>query len=356
MNLQNGITSFKSKFGLERFLKKQNVKYQMVRLLTLFLLILSMNASAQLVKGQILIFGTEDPLPNANIYYDGGYKGVISDSTGNFQLQPMASGKKPIIISAVGYHSTSIADYTSEEFLKIYLEPKTYSLDAVVITYDGMSREEKEAIFKTEFIGISENSRQCEILNIDDVTLVYNRKRKTIEATAERPILMHNRALGFRITYYLENFRFSPGNIYFSGNYFFEPDTALSPREMNKVEKKRRAAYLGSRMHFIRSLYNDRLNKEGFTLLNMFQKEQDFSGLVVDGENGRSLFMKTRLAVVYKGNQGALSFIDKNKDFTVIDKSGFYDPSGITWSGIMANQRIGDLLPFEYIDPRNGKP
>ncbi len=328
----------------------------MVRLFTLFLLILSMDVSAQLIKGQILVHGSEDPLPNANIYYDGGYRGVISDSTGNFQLQPMASGMKPIIISAVGYHSTSIADYKSEEFLKIYLEPKTYSLDAVVITYDGMSREEKEAVFKTEFIGISENSRLCEILNIDDVNLVYNRRQKTIEATAEKPILLHNKALGFKITYYLENFRYSPGNIYFSGNYFFEPDTALSPREMQKVEKKRRAAYLGSRMHFIRSLYDDRLNKEGFSLLNMFQKEQDFSGLVVDSENGRSIFMKSRIAVVYKRNQGALSFIDKNKDFTLIDKSGFYDPSGITWSGTIANQRIGDLLPFEYIDPRNRKP
>lgn len=320
----------------------------MRRLLTLFLIIFSLDVSGQTIKGQILVYGSEEALSNANVYYDGGYRGVISDSTGHFQLEPMSTGKKPIIISAVGYHSTSIADYTSEEFLKVYLEPKTYSLDGVVVTYDGMSREEKEAIFKAEFLGISENARECEILNIDDVTLVYNSRRKTIEATAEEPIILLNKALGFKITYYLEAFKYSPGNIYFSGNYFFEPDSTLQKKELNRVEKKRKQAYFGSRMHFIRALYEDRLTKEGFRLLNMFDRDQDFSGLVVDGEKGRSIFMKSRLVVIYKANQGALTFLDKNKDFTRIDKSGYHDPMGITWSGSMANQRMADLLPFEY--------
>ncbi|MES3018265.1 MAG: carboxypeptidase-like regulatory domain-containing protein [Bacteroidota bacterium] len=327
----------------------------MVRLLTLFILLHSFDVSGQLIKGQILIYGTEDHLPYANVYYDGSYKGAISDSLGNFQLDPPASGKSPIIVSAVGYHSTSIPDYTSEEFIKIYLQPKVYSLDAVVVTYDGMSREEKEAIFKAEFIGVSSNSLQCEIVNIDDIELVYNRRRKTIEAFAKQPIILQNKALGFKITYYLEQFKYSPGNIYFSGNYFFEPDTTLSGRNLNRVEKRRRDAYLGSRMHFIRSLYNDRMKQEGYTLVNFSRQTQDYSGLVVDTEQGRSIFMKSRLAVFYKGDYGDLTFLDKNKDFTVITKSGFYDPTGITWSGHMANQRMGDLLPFEYDYSRSGK-
>jgi hypothetical protein len=328
----------------------------MTRLFTVFLVIVSCNVSAQLIKGQILIYGTEDPLPGANVYYDGMYKGGISDDNGNFQLGPAASKQTPIIVSAVGYHSTSIADYTSDEFIKIYLQPRTYSLDAVVITYDGMSREEKEAIFKAEFLGVSPNALQCEILNLDDVTLVYNRKRKTIEASAKDPIVLYNKALGFKITYYLEYFNYSPENIFFAGNYFFEPDTTLQGRELSRVEKRRRQAYLGSRMHFIRSLYNDELKKEGFSLMTLGPSQQDYSGLVVDTEHGRSIFLKSRLAVVYRGNDKGITFLDKNKDFTDIDKNGFYDPDGIRWSGAMAGQRIGDLLPFEYDDPRNRKP
>jgi len=327
----------------------------MTRFFTLFLLLLSLDLSAQLIKGQILIYGTEDPLPYANVYYDGMYKGAISDEDGNFQLQPAASAKAPIIISAVGYHSTSIADYTSDEFIKIYLQPKVYSLDAVVITYDGMSREEKEAVFKKEFIGFSKNSLQCEILNLDDINLVYNRKRSTIEAFAKDPIQLYNKALGFKITYYLEQFKYSPGSIFFSGNYFFEPDTTLAGKDLARVEKKRKEAYLGSRMHFIRSLYDDRLRQEGYSLLKFSNAPEDYSGLVVDREDGRSIFLKSRIAVVFKGNSAAVTFLDKNKDFTFIGKNGFYDPTGITWSGTMANQRMGDLLPFEYILPGNRK-
>jgi hypothetical protein len=328
----------------------------MVRVVTLFFLMLSVDVSAQLIEGQILIYGTEEPLPNASIYYDGMYKGGISDEHGIFRIAWADSVRVPIIISAVGYHSTSIADYKIDEFLKVYLEPKTYSLDAVVVTYDGMAREEKEAIFKTEFIGVSENSRQCEILNLDDINLVYSRKRGIIEAFADAPILLHNKALGFKITYYLEKFQYGKGSIFFAGNYFFEPDTTLTGRDLARVEKRRREAYLGSRMHFIRSLYNDQLSREGYTLLNLAPGSKDNSGLVVDRENGRSIFMKSPLAVVYKGNSRNLTFLDKNKDFTFIDKNGFYDPNGISWSGDMASQRMGDLLPFEYQDPRSRKP
>ena len=328
----------------------------MVKVFTLLFLILSFEVSAQFVQGQILIFGTDEPLPNASIYYDGMYKGGISDENGNFRLVSAGSTKVPIIISAVGYHSTTIADYTSNEFIKVYLEPRTYSLDAVVVTFDGMTREEKEAIFKTEFIGISDNSRQCEILNLDDINLVYNRKRGTIEAFSDGPIILNNKALGFKITYYLEQFKYSRGNIFFAGNYFFEPDTTLTDRNLARVEKRRREAYLGSRMHFIRSLYNDQLTKEGYSFLNLPRKTQDYSGLVVDRENGRSIYLKSRLAVMYKGNSRGVTFLDRNQDFTFIDKNGFYDPNGISWSGAMASQRMGDLLPFEYKDSRNRKP
>ena len=122
------------------------------------------------------------------------------------------------------------------------------------------------------------------------------------------------------------------------------------------IEKKRRQAYLGSRMHFIRSMYNNQLKKDGFSLLNLPRMVKDNSGMVVDTEDGKSIFLESRLAVIYKGNSNNITFLNKNKNFTPIDKNGFYDPGGISWSGGMASQRMGDLLPFEYEDPRSRKP
>jgi hypothetical protein len=36
-------------------------------------------------------------------------------------------------------------------------------------------------------------------------------------------------------------------------------------------------------------------------------------------------------------------------DSVYFEKDGFYDPIGVEFSGEMSKQRIGDLLPFEYL-------
>lgn len=185
--------------------------------------------------------------------------------------------------------------------------------------------------------------------------LRFLKKHRTVEASSDKPIILHNKALGFKITYYLEHFKHGPGTTSFSGNYYFEPDTSLRGKYLNRVERRRREAYLGSRMHFIRSLYHGRIQQEGYTVLDYSAKDRDPIGLVVDDQNSRGIIIKSRLAVIYKGETRTITYLDKKKDFTFIDKNGFYDPAGIMWSGGMANQRIGDLLPFEYVDLQGQK-
>jgi hypothetical protein len=36
-------------------------------------------------------------------------------------------------------------------------------------------------------------------------------------------------------------------------------------------------------------------------------------------------------------------------DSVYFEKDGYYDPTGVAFSGEMSKQRIGDLLPFEYV-------
>lgn len=36
------------------------------------------------------------------------------------------------------------------------------------------------------------------------------------------------------------------------------------------------------------------------------------------------------------------------RKFVYFDKNGYFDPSGIMWSGELARQRIADWLPYEY--------
>jgi hypothetical protein len=36
-------------------------------------------------------------------------------------------------------------------------------------------------------------------------------------------------------------------------------------------------------------------------------------------------------------------------------RDGFFDPIGIIWEGEMSKQRIGDLLPFEFIPSESNR-
>ena len=306
------------------------------------------------ITGQVMDQKTNRPIPYVSVYFDGMYKGAISDNDGSFFLPLSGSGKIPVILSAVGYYSASITEYSSEKPLTVYLRPKVYQLKPVSIVYDGMSREEKEAIFKKEFIGTSENSLACEILNLEDIGLVYNEKTKTLEAFCDKPIRIHNKALGYKITYFLEKFTKVKEEIYFSGNYFFEEDTLTNASLQRKLERRRKQAYLGSRMHFIRALWSNKLGKEGYKVYDK-DSEVEADNFIAANDSTRHVRIKDRLTVRYVDDEKQIlfSYLVQEKDSVYIDKNGFYDPQGITWSGVLAKQRIGDCLPFEYQLPKN---
>jgi hypothetical protein len=43
------------------------------------------------------------------------------------------------------------------------------------------------------------------------------------------------------------------------------------------------------------------------------------------------------------------STIVEKMDSIYFEKNGYYDPTGVDFSGYMSKKRIGDLLPFEYV-------
>lgn len=67
----------------------------MIKIFTIFLLFISLDLFAQFVEGQILIYGPNKPLANATIYYEGIYKGGISDKHGIFKLVSAGTTKVP---------------------------------------------------------------------------------------------------------------------------------------------------------------------------------------------------------------------------------------------------------------------
>ncbi|HEX8376317.1 MAG TPA: STN and carboxypeptidase regulatory-like domain-containing protein [Pedobacter sp.] len=303
---------------------------------------------AQTLKGQVLIYGTDNPIGYASIYFNSMYKGTVSNDDGYFELTLHQSIKDSIIVSAIGYSTATVAEYSTQQPIKVYLKPKAYDLDAVTIeSSSGISRQKKEKIFKKEFLGTSQNGLKCRIENLSDIQLVYKKKSKTLEAFCDKPVIIHNPQLGYKITYYIDKFNTTGELTANEGHYFFEDDTLLSKRDRKKINQRRKSAYQGSRMHFIRSLCSNTLNEAGFTVIGKGRGLLDPSDLLDYGDSQKFIKIGDGIDIYYL--HIGKTYVTDKKSLSLINDKGFHDPSSITWIGYMADERVGDLLPYEYL-------
>lgn len=324
------------------------------------LLVFTMGANAQVVKGKVIDAATGAPIAHASIYLNGSSKGTISNTEGDFILNTNET-KIPLVVSYIGYQSETINDYTNKA-LTVKLSPRATVLREVVI--GGMSREEQMKIFLTQFIG-STNVTDCYIENPDDINFSYHKKTKTLEADISQPLIINNKKLGYKITYFLSSFSHSLIETYYSGNYVFKEDTiGLKPADMKKILKARDRVYFGSRMHFIRSLWANDLEKNKLALNNataidprIYPKNDKslYKDVVKIRDGEKFLLMPQVLAIRFKNDNSFITL--ENKGIEVLITSNGYHTTNLVWSGKMSEQRVNALLPFEFepLEPLSDK-
>ena len=308
---------------------------------------------SQIVKGNILDKSDNSKIYFASIYINGTSVGTNSDQNGYFELDISKYGSLPLTISALGYNSVTLTDFSKEKPIEVYLTPKTFELNEVFVVAKSTGKERKAnlKLFRDQFLGSSYNGQNCAIMNEGDITFKNGISHDTLKAFASKPILIVNNALGYKITYYLDKFEYyrKSKSFLYQGSAIFKED--LTSEITNKFfEKRRKNAYLGSRSHFFASLWANKLKLNGFTIMNSKDQILNFEDIVIE----RSGFKKY---LSYKGNLG-IYYFPKSSNSTIellrtidpvfFDSSGYFDGSGVKIIGQMAQQRIGDLLPYDY--------
>lgn len=314
-------------------------------------------ANSQVIKGTILENKTKNPIL-ATVYFNGTFVGTQSDLDGNFELDISKNTSMPLTISSIGYYSVTLTSFSTNKPLIIYLTPKVYEVKEVVISSKSlvMKRRANLNLFKNVFLGTTANARNCKIMNENDITFNYDSDRDTLKAFASNPLLIINRALGYKITYYLDRFEYSKRDrsMLFTGTLIFNEDLANEETNTRLYERRRKNAYLGSRMHFFRALWANKLTSNGFILKNSVGNSLFYKDIVEesnpDSQNNYIKFLKSneKLSILYYTK---LSYIVFNKGKVDFDKDGFFDKTGlsISWEGEMMDQRIGDMLPYTYV-------
>ena len=223
------------------------------------------------IKGTV--YYEKGPLENVAVYLNNTMLGTTTNADGEFSI-PVKEGQYELIVSYLGYkkinYSLNTTTYTKP--LVFALEENQNVLDEIIIKKTVYDDEWKYnlASFKKHFIGTTELSIDCKILNPEVLHFEYNAKENILTAFARKPLQLKHKNLGYLITYELESFVRNKNYITYLG-YSRYQELKGGKRKQKRWKKNRLKAYNGSVTHFLKSLLNDTFTNEGF-IVNQFKR------------------------------------------------------------------------------------
>lgn len=236
---------------------------------TLLLWNISFAQEKNRIFGKTIQRSSGTAIPNASVFISGTSLGTMTDSAGNFELNGIPAGAFELIVSSVGF-TTIVHSFTSDKLplrLSLQMDPKVVELNEVTVEpFDPNGWENWGKMFLDNFIGTSYAGRRCRILNKGAVRFRYNQKQKKLTVIADEPIIIENEYLGYTLKYQLEEFVADQNarSCFFYGYSLYEDKAQKSSRVQSRFIGRRKQIYNGSMAHFMKSLYHDRLQQEGF--------------------------------------------------------------------------------------------
>jgi hypothetical protein len=355
-----------------------------------------------------------NPIPFASVYLSKTTEGTYTDNNGVYSLTIPMEGFYEMIVSCIGYKLNSQVINVEGKIQKINvkLSSKIFLLNEVTIEANDKNRRRNYSQFIKFFIGETNNSQGCKILNPEDLHLYRDNENNILKGYSLKPLIIENKSLGYRIDYDLTDFSYNYKTelVRFSGYNHFQQLAGTEKR--NKIHKTNRlVAYYGSKMHFMRALFSDSLSSESFKIYDCKYDSvrKEYSEIkpiqpdiirIYNSDNSVSLLYNGILLVrytdkypelaqavpatspgillrndggIYGGTEIAVpvgnpkqaykpkyaepeqydSFIYFSDTLKVFQNGYYFNPYSITWGGIMANERIADMLPLDFVPDEN---
>jgi CarboxypepD_reg-like domain len=374
-----------------------------------FLLVRSLFAQPQSYRlsGSVRDSASGKPIPAVSVFLDGTSKGTITLDDGTFLLTGIPPGGYQLVISAIGYATaeTFINTMNLPVNLSVALRRQVAELAPVTVkpgSQDGWNNW--GGTFWDNFIGTTDNAGSCRIENRNVLRFHFNRKTKRLVVSAAVPLIIVNNALGYSVEYRFGAFSydFSDGEVHYYGAVFFRELAPTYNGQERIWESARQRAYYGSMRHFMRSLYQGHLRKEGFLILHEAKKpntekervkaiynpamaaingfspdsvryyrkvirepdyfihiQNDYDTLLSANANGsRSFYFTGLFTVGYRNIRLGIPNTSSSMEMTStdslrIEENGNYSPLQILLlKGVWANtEMIANLLPSDYIPP-----
>jgi hypothetical protein len=220
------------------------------------------------VSGTVVDSATKKPINNAQVFVNKSSRFALCDRTGAYLLKGIADTLVELVVYAPGYETLAYKVYAANQGVKLRFE-----LVPSLATYrkpDSLNTSQ-EQLFLSRFLGLSANAYETYIVNPDVLRYTYNVTKGELSVTASDMLHIINDGLGYMVNYRLESFKYieSSGWTDVKGYYFFKPLTTRNIYITQKWEERRRSAYAGSLLRFMRGVYEGKLNEAGFEVHNV---------------------------------------------------------------------------------------
>ena len=353
----------------------------MLKLRSILLLLatgLSFAVNAQfVVTGIVLDSASREPLAAASVFCQNTTLGTATNKQGEFSLN-LKSGGYDLIFSYTGYLTQTIR-VTENNKMEILLIKEEKNMGEVVLrntfeVTDGLIKYGD--FFLSNFIGSTPNAAKCTLQNPEALKFYFYKKSNRLKVLATEPLKIMNEAMGYRLDYLLDSFVYYYGSntsIYRGYCLFSEMEGSDSMKIAWSGARKK--AFLGSKLHFMRSYYDSTLAEDGW-IIDLLDEKNDrkFNKVTdpydtlyygaLDSTLQIEIWYPRKISITYtpkrpepeylkkmhlpKNVQYLISYIDMKDGIAIMENGFYYDQKDWVNQGYWSWKNLADLLPYDY--------
>ncbi len=338
------------------------------------------------IKGKVIDSKTLEPLPFANVFLNNTTIGTVTDTNGDYLLKNIEQeGAYELVISFVGYESAKVKVNVAKTELNrgtLRLTPSEIELSTVEVQGSRDKEWEKQIKrFKKIFLGEDKAAEESTIANPWVIDFPRFDDPGVFIAKASAPIEIENKALGYKIFFYLSHFATDSKGYIIQGNARFNELPTNDEAQRLQWETNRSLSYLHSSHHLFKAIIEQRIHGAGFLLYTdrpgfektnvrapYFYPELERSVMLYDTthivapdkqKDVYRISLKGRVEVHYHKEKVAVrtyrdvgypvSWIKADRNYVLVNKHGYeLNPADVVISGAMSTDRVARMLPIDY--------
>lgn len=359
--------------------------------LLIFIFLSAGDLFSQTIFGTVREKGSSLPLPFANVFISNTTLGKATDKEGRFRISGDLPQEIEVVASFVGY-ITEVKKVSTRGKSEIQVDFELAINESNLTEIQLKSRRDKNwerefRRFKEVFLALPDDpyKSKIEITNpwvVDFEKVKAQGSPNFVRATAQEPLKIINRALGYEIDYYLQDFRVSRSGSRFYGQVFYE--SMIESAQQEEWMKARDENFYHSLRHLNQSillnipdtvhfrLYHTLPEKMDRIRTNDLSQEIGESVIRVPtdsilrrplGDGSFRIFLPSRIEIhhldkpwqndYYTNVYHAISWMSAPLGYYDVDRKGvLINPTQLVLSGYLGRQRMARILPLDF-DPKS---